>query len=159
NDIRWWALCARHRQTCRSGPARRRPHARLQLCLPPLLRLRPEMVVPARAARELADGCRRSGRTTVECAREGTVKSIFCLICALGLVALVPARPLGAGGSCRDLAKLVLPNATITQAEDDASGGFCRVAATLRPSKDSDIKIEVWLPASGWNGKLLAVGN
>ena len=41
---------------------------------------------------------------------------------------------------------------------------FCRVAATLTPSGDSDIKIEVWLPASAsgegaWNGKLLAVGN
>src|SRR5438034_11446689 len=29
---------------------------------------------------------------------------------------------------------------------------FCRVLATLRPTPDSDIKIEVWLPASGWNG-------
>jgi feruloyl esterase len=36
---------------------------------------------------------------------------------------------------------------------------FCRVAATLRPSSDSDIKIEVWLPATGWNGKFQAVGN
>ena len=36
---------------------------------------------------------------------------------------------------------------------------FCRVAATLKPSSDSDIKVEVWLPASGWNGKLQAVGN
>ena len=36
---------------------------------------------------------------------------------------------------------------------------FCRVAATLKPSPDSDIKIEVWLPASGWNGKFQAVGN
>ena len=45
---------------------------------------------------------------------------------------------------------------------------FCRVAATLTPSSDSDIKIEVWLPASAqgsgaagsaWNGKLQAVGN
>ncbi len=45
---------------------------------------------------------------------------------------------------------------------------FCRVAATLTPSSDSDIKIEVWLPlvrqgsgeaGSGWNGKLEAVGN
>jgi feruloyl esterase len=36
---------------------------------------------------------------------------------------------------------------------------FCRVAATLRPTNDSDIKIEVWLPASGRNGKLQAVGN
>ncbi len=36
---------------------------------------------------------------------------------------------------------------------------FCRVAATLTPTKESDIKIEVWLPAAGWNGKLQAVGN
>lgn len=36
---------------------------------------------------------------------------------------------------------------------------FCRVVATLKPSGDSDIKIEVWLPVSGWNNKLLAVGN
>ena len=36
---------------------------------------------------------------------------------------------------------------------------FCRVAATLKPSGDSDIKIEVWLPLSGWNGKLMGAGN
>jgi feruloyl esterase len=36
---------------------------------------------------------------------------------------------------------------------------FCRVAATLEPSSDSDIKIEVWLPAAGWNGKFEGVGN
>jgi hypothetical protein len=36
---------------------------------------------------------------------------------------------------------------------------FCRVAATLKPSSDSDIKIEVWLPLAGWNGKWQAVGN
>jgi tannase/feruloyl esterase len=35
---------------------------------------------------------------------------------------------------------------------------FCRVRATLTPSADSDIKAEVWLPASGWNGKYEAVG-
>ncbi len=35
---------------------------------------------------------------------------------------------------------------------------FCRVTATLTPSSDSDIKAEVWLPASGWNGKYQAVG-
>jgi feruloyl esterase len=33
------------------------------------------------------------------------------------------------------------------------------VAATLTPSSDSDIRIEVWLPAQGWNGKFQAVGN
>ena len=35
----------------------------------------------------------------------------------------------------------------------------CRIAATLTPSSDSDIKIEVWLPSEGWNGKYQAVGN
>src|SRR5262245_44705808 len=36
---------------------------------------------------------------------------------------------------------------------------FCRVTATLTPSSDSDIKIELWLPQSNWNGKFEAVGN
>ena len=36
---------------------------------------------------------------------------------------------------------------------------FCRVAATLKPTSDSEIKIEIWMPASGWNGKFIAVGN
>jgi feruloyl esterase len=31
--------------------------------------------------------------------------------------------------------------------------------ATLAPTTDSDIKIEVWMPLSGWNGKYNAVGN
>jgi feruloyl esterase len=29
---------------------------------------------------------------------------------------------------------------------------FCRVAATLRPSTFSDIRIEMWMPINGWNG-------
>ena len=36
---------------------------------------------------------------------------------------------------------------------------FCRVAVTLRPGPKSDVKAEVWMPASGWNGKLQVVGN
>jgi feruloyl esterase len=35
---------------------------------------------------------------------------------------------------------------------------FCRVQATLKPTPDSDIKAEVWLPAT-WNTKYQAVGN
>lgn len=46
------------------------------------------------------------------------------------------------------------PSTTISEAPDS-----CRVTATLRPTSDSEIGIEVWLPASGWNGKLLANGN
>jgi hypothetical protein len=33
------------------------------------------------------------------------------------------------------------------------------VIATLTPSSDSDIKIEVWLPVSGWNDHFQAIGN
>ena len=32
---------------------------------------------------------------------------------------------------------------------------FCRVAASIKPSSDSDIKMELWMPASGWNGKFV----
>jgi feruloyl esterase len=36
---------------------------------------------------------------------------------------------------------------------------FCRVVAEAKPTADSAIRIEVWLPASGWNGKLQGIGN
>jgi feruloyl esterase len=36
---------------------------------------------------------------------------------------------------------------------------FCRVIAADKPTTDSDINIEVWLPASGWNGKFRGQGN
>jgi feruloyl esterase len=36
---------------------------------------------------------------------------------------------------------------------------FCRVVAAAKPTADSAIKLEVWLPASGWNGKLQGIGN
>ena len=35
---------------------------------------------------------------------------------------------------------------------------FCRVAANLTPTSDSDINIEVWMPFSAWNGKFLGLG-
>ena len=36
---------------------------------------------------------------------------------------------------------------------------FCRIAATLKPTSDSDIKIEIWMPVSRWNGKCMGLGN
>ena len=36
---------------------------------------------------------------------------------------------------------------------------FCRVEGLLTPTPASKIHFEVWLPASGWNGKLQVVGN
>ena len=100
------------------------------------------------------------------------------LMLTLLLTLLLPDRvAIGAPSSCGALSRLALPNARITSAQPLEAGpftppdqdaaaessrplpAFCRVAATLTPTSDSDIKIEVWLPASGWNGKYLAVGN
>src|SRR5690349_11693529 len=66
--------------------------------------------------------------------------------------------------SCESLRSLSLPQTTITIAESVPAGqnspaAHCRVAATLQPSSDSEIKIEVWMPLLGWNGKYQAVGN
>src|SRR6185369_14407197 len=35
----------------------------------------------------------------------------------------------------------------------------CRVKLTLKPTTDSNIYSELWMPADNWNGKLLVVGN
>jgi feruloyl esterase len=88
--------------------------------------------------------------------------------------------PVFGASSCERLTELKLRNTTITMAQTVAAGAFnsplpppkgkqppsfrnvpafCRVAATLTPVSDSEIKIEVWLPESGWNGNLQSVGN
>ena len=85
--------------------------------------------------------------------------------------------PASAATACEKLATLALPNAKMDSSELVAAGSFvqpagrgqtnafaylpafCRVTATLTPTSDSDIKTEIWLPASGWNGKFQAVGN
>jgi len=74
---------------------------------------------------------------------------------ALALLFAAPA----AAASCESLLRLSLPNTTITSAASVDSPPSCRVSATLRPTSDSDIKIEVWMPTSGWNGDFQAVGN
>jgi hypothetical protein len=72
-------------------------------------------------------------------------------------------------GSCEQLASTTLPHATVTAARAYPAGeftsertfqvpAFCRVRVTAKPTPDSDIKVEVWLPDS-WNGKLLGTGN
>jgi feruloyl esterase len=95
----------------------------------------------------------------------------------LGAMLSGQSRPSDAKAACDGLAALVLTAATIERAElvpaggftppGEGSGGtafrglpsFCRVAATLKPSSDSNIRFEVWMPAAGWNGKFQAVGN
>lgn len=53
------------------------------------------------------------------------------------------------------------PNATNAAAAAGFTSlpAFCRVTSKLTPSADSDIRVEVWLPLSGWNHKIQAAGN
>jgi hypothetical protein len=39
-----------------------------------------------------------------------------------------------------------------------APAAFCRVAGRIRPTPASDIGFELWLPASGWDGRLHGIG-
>lgn len=90
------------------------------------------------------------------------------------------AAPTG-GSPCENLSRINLPNVKITRAESVAAGAFtpppapgpfgpnpalfhslpafCRVSATLTPTSDSDIRVELWLPSSGWNNDYQAIGN
>jgi feruloyl esterase len=84
-----------------------------------------------------------------------------------------------AAEECLKLADLKLPDTTITLAQLVRAGAFtppqgvpigppvdfkalpafCRVAATTRPTGDSEIKFEVWMPESKWNGKFEGTGD
>jgi feruloyl esterase len=97
-------------------------------------------------------------------------KTLMRGFAGLMLISAAVVQPQAAGTACEQLAAMALPNTTVTDARmvtDFAPPGagakplpaFCRVAATLKPTPDSDIKVEVWLPAANWNGKFQAVGN
>jgi feruloyl esterase len=74
---------------------------------------------------------------------------------------------------CPDLAKLTFEgNTSIAKAELVSDGSFttptgqkisdlpefCRVVGVSKPTADSNINFEVWLPTKTWNGKFLSVG-
>jgi feruloyl esterase len=106
--------------------------------------------------------------------RRGAVAGIVC-------TALLACAGRAAAASCESLATLELAHTTMTLANVVDAGtfrqlpltrlpgysvvplptlgfadlpAFCRVLATLMPSSDSDIKMELWMPVSGWNGNL-----
>ncbi|HEY6346111.1 MAG TPA: tannase/feruloyl esterase family alpha/beta hydrolase [Bryobacteraceae bacterium] len=102
-------------------------------------------------------------------------------ICRTGIAGalVLVGTSVRAATACANLKNLSVPHATIAMAAPVAAGAFqpppggrggpqqfadlpefCRVQATLAPSSDSDIKVEVWLPvAAGWNGKFRGGGN
>lgn len=90
-------------------------------------------------------------------------------IAIIGLLTALHAR----GATCESIAALELPRTSITITELRPAGefkppvgrafrnlpAFCRVVGSIKPSPDSDIAFEVWLPIEGWNGKFQGIGN
>ncbi len=105
----------------------------------------------------------------------------FAPLVFLGLtsVALLGCSAATVPTACEDLSTLELSDTRITLNELVPVGGFvspvklpqglapdygqvpafCRVAATVTPVPDSEIKFELWMPAEGWNGKFVGTGN
>lgn len=96
------------------------------------------------------------------------------LVASIPLLAQTVATAKSGGTACANLVSLTIPDVTINGATVVAAGGFtppaaqtaitvpafCRVEATARPTGDSNIKFEVWIPpAEAWNGKFQGVGN
>src|SRR5688572_22817161 len=90
-------------------------------------------------------------------------------------LALLGAEP-AVAGECADLATAGLPDAELTSVALQPAGpfnlpaefgpattielpAFCRVQGVLRPTPDSHIAFEVWLPAENWSGRFQGVGN
>jgi feruloyl esterase len=81
--------------------------------------------------------------------------------------------PEGQAATCQSLSRLKLADTVITIAQPIGAGeftpprngskavpvAFCRVAGKIKPTSDSDIGFELWLPASGWTGRYESVGN
>src|SRR5579863_120400 len=96
-------------------------------------------------------------------------------IAVAGLVFLgLSSAPLFSEQTCQGLMNIALEHATITSAaavpEGPVSGGgrggppviapaHWDVQGISRPTKDSEIRFELWIPANGWNGKYLQLGN
>jgi len=79
-----------------------------------------------------------------------SLKSLSLPDTSITAAELVPAAPVSNVGN---------PTAPAAAAQPPMLPAYCRVAAVLKPSSDSHIEMEAWLPASDWNGKFQAVGN
>src|SRR5262245_53297308 len=105
------------------------------------------------------------------------IAALMVLLGAATLDGLNAAAP--APIACESLAQMKVTNGQVLSAESVQAGAFappnptnasataafntlpafCRVTLKLTPSSDSDVRVEVWLPESGWNHKLQASGN
>lgn len=90
-------------------------------------------------------------------------------------LALAPPAVAGTPTSCESLLSFGFANTTITSAVSVPGGPYvapdtwhlaftnlppsCQVSATIKPTSDSDINVQVWMPTQRYNGRYLGTGN
>ncbi len=109
------------------------------------------------------------------------MKKYLAAVCAVLFFALGAVAQDGASQTCASLSQLRLAAGKVVAARMVTAGSFeppagavaagrdkafyktlpafCQVAIVSTPSADSDITIDVWMPATGWNGRFRAQGN
>ncbi len=105
----------------------------------------------------------------------GTLLSSSSFTAATLTAALLASGAAAAASTCESLVGQKLPHATITAAKAVPAGtlilpgtttpiadmpAFCRITGISKPTSDSQIGFEVWVPdGAAWNGKFAQVGN
>src|SRR5262249_42568543 len=140
--------------------------------------------LPVPASRQMEGhgqhGCRRQFRMPRTVKEETMIRRrlwpALLLSVPFVMAAVTPAAvtPGAAGTPCSSLTALTIPNVLVRAATAIAAGpftppgarnaitlpAFCRVEGVARPTSDSEIGFEVWIPqAQAWNGKFQGVGN
>jgi len=107
--------------------------------------------------------------------KERRFKPLSCLFQFLAIAIVAYCPGMASAQSCEKLAELKLSKTTITAAQSIAPGAFtpgagpatpykdlpafCRVTGVIKPTDDSDVRFEVWMPSKDWNGKFQGIGN
>jgi feruloyl esterase len=94
---------------------------------------------------------------------------------AIALILLQTSTFAGTPTSCASLQNFSFPNTTITAAQLQPGGPYvapdawhlaftnlppyCQVSATIKPTSDSNINVQVWMPTDRYNGRYLGTGN
>ena len=104
---------------------------------------------------------------------EQVILATLAAATCLGLAGAAEAAPT----DCAELKNVAIPGMRITSAALEPAGSFnvpaggpgpaqtldlparCRVQGVLTPTPDSEIGFEVWMPATGWNGRFQGIGN
>lgn len=122
--------------------------------------------------------CRWLGATGVSAALAAVATLVVPTMVVSPAVSAAESR--SPADDCGRLARIRLPDVEIRKVEAVAAGNypaevaldperrsqlvrdvpaFCRIWASIHPTSDSNINIEVWMPLKGWNGKFLGIGN